>query len=93
MRVILFYDISTTTENGKQRLPKVMSLCRQYLIHIQKSVFEGTLTPSQLQKLMQQLESIINPQEDILVIYTFPDNTKYNRYFISNLYDPSSNII
>ena len=38
MFVIMSYDIN------KKRVSKVMKVCRKYLIHVQKSVFEGNLT-------------------------------------------------
>ena len=40
MYVILVYDISTEG-NGQKRWNRVFKLCKQNLIHIQKSVFEG----------------------------------------------------
>ena len=35
MYVILTYDV------GAKRVSKVMKTCRKYMVHVQKSVFEG----------------------------------------------------
>ena len=35
MYVILTYDV------GAKRVSKVMMTCRKYMVHVQKSVFEG----------------------------------------------------
>lgn len=38
MYVILTYDVKV------KRNPKVLKLCRKYLTHVQKSVFEGFIS-------------------------------------------------
>ena len=43
MYVILIYDIAGE-DNGGRRLNRVFKTCKKYLTHIQKSVFEGTLS-------------------------------------------------
>ena len=50
MYVILVYDIVVDDE-GKKILPKVFKCCKKYLSHIQNSVFEGDMTPSQMMAL------------------------------------------
>ena len=63
MFVIVAYDIA------QKRVGKVMKICRKYLIHIQKSVFEGQLTEAKLKRLKQELEAVINTEEDAICIY------------------------
>ncbi|MEG2717526.1 MAG: CRISPR-associated endonuclease Cas2, partial [Eubacterium sp.] len=38
----VFYDIN------EKRVGKVFKICKKYLIHYQKSVFRGEITPSKL---------------------------------------------
>lgn len=57
------YDIAA------KRVARVMKVCRKYLHHKQKSVFEGTLTNGQLQKLRVELEKIVEVNEDRICIY------------------------
>ena len=40
----------------KERVAKVCKVCRKYLIHEQKSVFEGMITQAKLQQLRTELE-------------------------------------
>ena len=63
MFVILTYDISA------DRNAKMLKTCRKYLMHVQKSVFEGNLTEAKLKKLQKELEQIICMESDKLCIY------------------------
>ena len=65
---MLTYDIA-----GVKRLPKVLKICRQYLHHVQNSVFEGELTKKQKEELVSCLEEIINKKEDAVIIYGVRD--------------------
>ena len=47
MFVILVYDINI------KRNKKVLKICRRYLNHVQKSVFEGVITEAKLKKSKQ----------------------------------------
>ena len=64
MFVILVYDVN------QKRVQKVMKKCRGYLHHVQRSVFEGNLTESQLKKLKNELMDLINVKTDAITIYT-----------------------
>ncbi len=72
MFVILSYDI------GKKRVGKVMKICRKYLIHVQKSVFEGTITEASLRRLKKELAKNIDTNEDSVCIYEM-ESVKYTR--------------
>lgn len=63
MFIILSYDIN------KKRVGKVMKICRKYLTHVHKSVFEGVLTEAELKRLKFELRSIIKTGEDSICIY------------------------
>ncbi len=65
MYLILVYDINI------ERVTKVMKLCREFLEHIQNSVFEGEITKSNLEELKIKLKKIINPAEDSILIFEF----------------------
>ena len=53
MYIICTYDVKS------KNCPKFMKLLRRYLFHVQKSVFEGELTPATYKKLTKELEKII----------------------------------
>ena len=66
MFVILSYDIN------QKRVGKVLKVCRKYLVHIHKSVFEGNITESKLKSLKNELKKIIRTDEDSVCIYSTP---------------------
>lgn len=63
MFIVLTYDI------GVKRVAKVMKICRKYLVHVQKSVFEGNITETKLKKLKSELRKIIHSEDDSICIY------------------------
>lgn len=67
MFIIVVYDINC------KRVGKALKICKKYLAHIQKSVFEGNITEGQLKQLKNELLYLINPEEeeDAVCIYRF----------------------
>ncbi|NMA17595.1 MAG: CRISPR-associated endonuclease Cas2 [Clostridiaceae bacterium] len=86
MFVILTYDI------GAKRVSKIMKICRKYLLHVQRSVFEGNITEAHLKKLKNELDREIEKNLDGICIYEF-DSTKYSRKEQIGLVTDYSNII
>lgn len=68
MYVILMYDISTD-ESGSKIWKKVFGICKKYLTHIQKSVFEGELTEVQLKKMEQEIKKHLRNDVDSVIIF------------------------
>ena len=73
MFVILVYDASA------KRVQKFLKICRKYLVHVQRSVFEGEITEAQLRALRDELSRIMDENEDSVVIYTFRTKKYYKR--------------
>ena len=65
MWVILTYDV------GVKRNSKVLKICRRYLLHVQKSVFEGQIDRKSLEKLKYDLKKVIDTDSDQISIYEF----------------------
>ena len=63
MYVIAVYDI------GERRVGKMLKLCRRYLNWIQNSVFEGELTPAQLENLKIEAKLIMDEECDSLIFF------------------------
>ena len=63
MRIVT-YDIA-----DPKRLRKVSKICGRYLKKVQKSVFEGELTKSQLYTLKEDLKKEMDESEDNIIIY------------------------
>lgn len=86
MFVICTYDVE------EKRCVKVMKILRQYLFHIQNSVFEGELTPAQLEALKHKLMAVINEKEDKIQFYfTYNNKQVYKDYL--GIITKSENII
>lgn len=86
MHIILVYDINAKKVN------KALRICRQYLVHIQKSVFEGNITQANLDKLKTQLANLIDKQKDSVIIYRL-DSPKYIGKEQIGVIENNSNII
>ena len=69
MLVIVSYDVSTLTKEGRKRLRHVARICQSYGQRVQNSVFECELDHSQWVKVKAKLLNEINLQEDSLRIY------------------------
>jgi len=70
MYIIAIYDINTETKQGRRALNKVFKVMKKYLIHIQKSVFEGELTKAQFQKMKLEIMQIIDPNCDSVIYFS-----------------------
>lgn len=74
MLIIITYDVSTETKEGKRRLVQVARCCASYGQRVQNSVFECNLDYGQYIKLQNKLEKIINSQTDSLRYYNLGNN-------------------
>lgn len=62
------YDIAVD-EKGSKIWKKVFGICKRYLNHIQKSVFEGELTEVQLKKLEYELKKYLRLDLDSVIVF------------------------
>lgn len=74
MMVLITYDVSTTTPDGRKRLRNVAKQCVNFGQRVQNSVFECLLDPAQFVMLKNKLEKIINEDEDSLRYYLLGSN-------------------
>ena len=69
MDVLVTYDVNTETKEGRRRLRKVATVCKDFGQRVQYSVFECSVTEAQLESLRARLLDIINKDRDSLRIY------------------------
>ena len=69
MQVLITYDVSTTTVEGRRRLRRVAKACHDYGQRVQNSVFECLIDAAQLVTVRNRLLEIIDPATDSLRIY------------------------
>jgi len=66
MFIILVYDVNA------KRTTKMLKLCREHLIWVQNSVFEGEISKSAYFDLTNRITGIIKEADgDSVIIYTF----------------------
>lgn len=73
MYVICTYDVD------KKRCAKIMKILRKYLFHVQRSVFEGTLTPKKYEVLQQELQPIVQQGDSVMFFISYNEKQIYKK--------------
>jgi len=76
MLVLITYDVSTQTADGKKRLRQVAKQCVNYGQRVQYSVFECVLDATQCAMVKNKLSKLIDTKEDSLRFYYLGNNYK-----------------
>ena len=76
MMVIISYDVSTETAEGKRRLRKVAKACEAHAQRVQNSVFEANLDYSAFLKLKEELLKIMDKDADSMRFYYLGNHWK-----------------
>ncbi|MDO8334725.1 MAG: CRISPR-associated endonuclease Cas2 [Nitrosomonas sp.] len=69
MLIIVTYDVSTETREGRKRLRRVAKICEGTGQRVQKSVFECKVNLMQYEELERRLLAEIDENEDNLRLY------------------------
>ena len=69
MMVLVTYDVSTTTAEGRRRLARVARACLDSGQRVQDSVFECQVDPEQWARLRLRLLDLYDPAADSLRFY------------------------
>lgn len=69
MLVLITYDVSVVTSDGRRRLRNIAKTCLDHGMRVQNSVFECEVDPAQFVVLKNELMEIFNPNEDSLRFY------------------------
>jgi len=81
MLVLITYDVSTESKEGRKRLSRVAKKCVAHGQRVQNSVFECLLNWNQYVKLQNELKQIIDTSQDSLRFYNL--GNKFNSKIIS----------
>jgi CRISPR-associated protein Cas2 len=74
MLIVVAYDVSTESNEGKRRLRHVAKLCEDFGQRVQNSVFECLVDAAQWTRLRARLIGEIETEEDSLRFYFLGDN-------------------
>jgi CRISPR-associated protein Cas2 len=69
MLVIVCYDVSTESREGRRRLRRVAKACESSGQRVQKSVFECRVDQKRFEELERRLLDVIDPAQDCLRFY------------------------
>ena len=95
MLVLVTYDVSIVTDDGKRRLRRVAKACKDYGQRVQFSVFECEVDPAQWAVLRQRLIDEIDPEVDSLRFYFLGANwrRRIEQIGAKQSYDPDGPLI
>ncbi len=85
--VILVYDI------GEKRVGKVFKICKKYLVHFQKSVFRGEITPANLIQLRAELKKIIDEGTDFVAVFKMTGDYVFDEEIIGVRLNDSESLL
>lgn len=71
MDVLVSYDIADTQGRGARRLRRVAQVCEKYGERVQFSVFECRLSPPRLERMLGEIQDVIDPDLDSVIVYRF----------------------
>jgi CRISPR-associated protein Cas2 len=75
MRVLIAYDVATTTPEGRRRLRHVAQACQDYGQRVQYSLFECRVGATEWALLQHRLLGEIQVSEDSLRFYFLDEDT------------------
>lgn len=95
MLVLVSYDVSTRTEDGKRRLRRVARLCQDRGQRVQNSVFECVVDSAQWVAFRAALLAEAEPEEDSLRFYFLGNNWRGRVEHVGTKpsYDPGGPLI
>ena len=93
--MVVSYDVSTITREGKRRLRRVAKVCSDYGQRVQASVFECWVDPVQLLLLRNRLLGIIDTEADSLRFYYLGERWKgrIEHFGVKAVLDPEGVLI
>jgi CRISPR-associated protein Cas2 len=71
--ILVAYDVSTVTAEGRRRLRRVAKVCQNYGQRVQNSVFECWVDAAQWVNLRAAVSAEIDPESDSLRFYFLGD--------------------
>jgi CRISPR-associated protein Cas2 len=69
MHILVTYDVSTESADGRRRLRRVAQTCLNFGQRVQKSVFECAVNEMQFEEVTRRLQNIMKADEDSLRVY------------------------
>lgn len=84
MMVLVTYDIDTTNAEGRKRLTRIAAKCRDRGVRVQHSVYECELNAAQLRDFQKELEFLMDPASDRILLYNLGNSWENRRICLGN---------
>jgi CRISPR-associated protein Cas2 len=93
--IVVSYDVSTKTPEGKRRLRKVAQACEDYGQRVQCSVFECWVDPTHITVLKNRLLGLIDLAADSLRFYYLGEQWRgrTEHFGSKTVHDPQGSLI
>lgn len=86
------YDIKQVDDFSKVQR-KVYQICKKYLFPVQKSIFEGELSESQLLKLKLELKKYLRKKYDSCIIFKSRNERWLQKEYITDIIEEDRQFI
>lgn len=95
MLVLVSYDVSFETADGKRRLRTIAKICESYGQRVQYSVFECVVDPAQWAQLRHRLLEAYDENVDSLRFYFLGKNwqRRVEQHGAGTSYDPETDVL
>ena len=95
MYVLVTYDVSTQTPEGRRRLRRAAKTCLDYGQRVQQSVFELKVDPGQWAECKARLTDVVDAEEDSLRFYYLGSNwrRRVEHYGVETSFDVEGPLI
>ena len=95
MYVLIAYDVSVLSAEGRKRLRQVAKACSDYGQRVQNSLFECKLEPAEFVELRSRILDIIDTGEDSVRFYQLGKNWKgrIEHYGAKSTYDIEGSLV
>ncbi len=60
--VFVFYDVD------QKRCHKLFKICKKYLIHYQRSIFKGNISPANIIKIKKEIQKVTKENDFVCII-------------------------
>lgn len=87
MLVLVVYDIS------ERKVTTALKICREYLSHIQYSVFLGEIKDSDYKELKMRLNALIDREKDSVILFKFRTENAFKKEILGVEKNKIDNII
>ena len=93
MKVLVAYDVVTSSEGGEKRLRLVARACKDFGRRVQKSLFECLVSETDWVRLRGRLLQEMDASQDSLLIYFLDADIRVEQHGVAERFDPEAPLV